>query len=75
MAKFKKGQSGNLSGRPPGPSEITAKQREVFKAIIANEIDQLPEILGRLDDKTRLEIIIKMLPFAIPKMGLFYELE
>ena len=75
MAKFKKGESGNPKGRPPGPSEVTAKNREVFKAIISNEIDQLPEILGRLDDKTRLEIIIKMLPFAIPKLGLFYELE
>ena len=75
MPKFKKGESGNPKGRPPGPSEVTAKQREVFKAIISSEIDQLPEILGRLDDKTRLEIIIKLLPFAIPKMGLFYELE
>ena len=75
MAKFKKGESGNPKGRPPGPSEVTAKNREVFKAIISNEIDQLPEILGRLDDKTRLEIVIKLLPFAIPKMGLFYELE
>ena len=75
MPKFKPGESGNPKGRPPGPSEVTAKNREVFKAIISNEIDQLPEILGRLDDKTRLEIVIKMLPFAIPKLGLFYELE
>jgi hypothetical protein len=75
MAKFKPGQSGNKKGRPPGPSEVTAKQREVFKAVIANEIDQLPEILGRLDDKTRLELIIKLLPFAIPKMGSFYEID
>lgn len=73
MAKFKPGQSGNKKGRPPGPSEVTAETRKVFKAIISDELDGLPDILNKLEPKERVELIIKLLPFAIPKMGSIYE--
>jgi len=72
MAKFKPGQSGNPKGRPP--SEVTAELRKVFKAIISDELERLPEILNKLDDKERVELVIKLLPFCLPKLGSIYEL-
>jgi len=73
MAQFKKGQSGNPKGRPPGPSEVTAKIRESFKLILTDELEELPALLGRLEPKERLEMICKMLPFCLPKMQPIYE--
>ncbi len=73
MAKFKKGQSGNPKGRPPGPSEITAKLRESFKAVIADELDKLPAILNGLEPKERVELVIKLLPFCLPKLQPIFE--
>ena len=73
MAKFKKGESGNPKGRPPGPSEVTAEMRERFKTIISDELEKLPEILNRLDDKERLQMMIKMLPYCLPKTQPIFE--
>jgi len=75
MGKFKPGQSGNPKGRPPGPSEVTAKLREAFKLILSDELDQLPALLEKLEPQQRLEMVIKFLPFCLPKMQSIYELD
>ncbi len=73
MAKFKPGQSGNKKGRPPGPSEITAELRKVFKTIISDELENLPAILDKLEPKERVELVIKLLPFCLPKLQPIFE--
>ena len=63
MARGKK-----TGGRTKGtPNVITREVREVLKDIISYEMENVPEYLSQLDPKDKLDIIIKLLPFAIPK--------
>lgn len=56
-------------GRAAGtPNKITGELRKTLKGIIANELDALPETLGALPPKERLELLIKLLPFCMPKV-------
>jgi len=46
----------------------TAKQlRSVLKNCIHNEFEKLPELLEELKPKERLELLVKLLPYALPK--------
>ena len=46
----------------------TAKQlRSVLKGCIHKEFEQLPELLEELKPKERLELLVKLLPYALPK--------
>lgn len=56
-------------GRIAGTSnKITIELRKTLKQIIANEFDALPGTLAELQPKERLELIIKLMPFALPKV-------
>lgn len=66
---YKKGESGNSSGRPKGSkNRITAEMRLALKNVLNREIERIPELLESLDDRERLQIIIKLLPFVMPKI-------
>ena len=57
-----------FGGREAGtPNKITKSLKEALKAILENEIKSIPDHLERLDSKDRLEIIIKLMPYVIPK--------
>jgi hypothetical protein len=57
-------------GRTPGtPNKITSELRKTLKGIIAAELDALPTTLAELSPKERLELLIKLLPFAMPKVN------
>lgn len=46
----------------------TVKQiRSALKNCIHNEFEQLPELLKELKPKERLELLVKLLPYALPK--------
>ena len=46
----------------------TAKQiRSALKNCIHNEFEKLPELLEELKPKERLELLVKLLPYALPK--------
>lgn len=46
----------------------TAKQlRSVLKNCMHNEFEKLPELLEELNPKERLELLVKLLPYALPK--------
>lgn len=46
----------------------TVKQlRSVLKNCIHNELENLPELLKELKPKERLELLVKLLPYALPK--------
>ncbi|MBK8549174.1 MAG: hypothetical protein IPL63_18050 [Saprospiraceae bacterium] len=61
---FKPGEG----GRPKGATNKTASQiKELLTAIVNNEIDTLTERFNNLTDKERLEILIKLMPYVLPK--------
>ena len=65
---FKKGISGNPEGRPKGtPNKTSTEIKQTLNDILCNEIEAIPERLNQLSDKDRLDIVIKLLPYILPK--------
>jgi hypothetical protein len=57
-------------GRTAGtPNRVTSELRKTLKVIIAAELDDLPTTLSELPARERLELLIKLLPFALPKVN------
>jgi hypothetical protein len=57
------------SGRSKGtPNRVTKELRLKLKDLIFNEIDYLSSNMSSLELKDRIEYIIKILPYAIPKI-------
>jgi hypothetical protein len=64
MAKGKK-----TGGRAQGtPNLLTKELREMLKSIVFKELDHIPETLEKLDADKRLEVVIKLLPYILPKV-------
>ena len=64
MAKGKK-----TGGREPGtPNRLTKDLRITLKNIFANEIEKIPALLESLPPKEKIEIIIKIMPFVLPRI-------
>ncbi len=56
-------------GREPGtPNKLTKELRAVLKNILHDEIELLPDHFCKLEPKDRLELLVKLLPFALPKV-------
>jgi hypothetical protein len=56
-------------GREKGtPNKLTKELRENLKNIIDNELNNLSDNFAQLDAKERLEILIKFLPYVLPKV-------
>ena len=56
-------------GREAGtPNRLTREIRTALKNILHQEIELLPEHFDRLEPKDRLEILVKLLPYALPKV-------
>lgn len=56
-------------GRVAGtPNKLTKELRAVLKNILHQEIELLPEHFNKLDPKDRMELLVKLLPFALPKV-------
>ncbi len=56
-------------GRTVGtPNKITIELRKTIKGIIASELESLPATLEQLSAKERLDLVIKLLPFCMPKV-------
>ncbi len=56
-------------GRVVGtPNRITIELRKTLKGIVASELDALPQTFEQLPAKERLELLIKMLPYCLPKV-------
>lgn len=56
-------------GRQRGtPNKMTKELRSVLKDLLYKEIEELEERLNNLKPKERIELIIKLMPFALPKV-------
>jgi hypothetical protein len=56
-------------GREAGtPNRLTKELRAALKNILHQEIELLPDHFDKLEPKDRLELLVKLLPFALPKV-------
>jgi len=56
-------------GRQKGaPNLLTKELRLILKNIIANELVCAPDLMEKLEPKERLEMVIKLIPYALPKI-------
>jgi hypothetical protein len=56
-------------GREAGtPNRLTKELRAALKNILHQEIELLPDNFQKLEARDRLELLVKLLPFALPKV-------
>jgi len=56
-------------GREAGtPNKLTKELRAALKNILHQEIELMPDHFNKLEPKDRLELLVKLLPFALPKV-------
>ena len=65
----KKGQTGNINGRPKGtPNKTTNDLRNTFQSLLEANLETMQRDLDSLDPKDRLQIIFKMAAFCLPTL-------
>jgi hypothetical protein len=63
-------QGKKTGGRSAGtPNKVTSELRKTLKGIIAAELEALPATLDGLPARERIDLLIKLLPFAMPKVN------
>lgn len=56
-------------GRALGtPNKTTKEIRNVLKGVINNELENIQTLLNDMQPKDRLEIVIKLIPYVLPKI-------
>ena len=56
-------------GRQKGtPNKLTKEIRIVLKDLIYKELDEIKERLDSIEPKQRIEIVIKLIPYVLPKV-------
>ena len=67
---FKKGKSGNPSGRPPGAKDKKSEKiRKWLLDIVENRRSMIADDLDAVDPATRLNFIAKILPYVAPRLA------
>jgi len=65
MAKGKK-----TGGRVKGtPNKLTREMRTILKNTIFYQLEEIESNLKNLEPKERIELLIKLLPYVLPKVG------
>lgn len=47
---------------------ITKDLRNQLKELVKNELEQLPDYIKDMEPKERLDILLKLIPFVLPKV-------
>ena len=56
-------------GREKGtPNKLTKEIRKILNNIVHKELEKVEENLNTLEPKQRLEVLIKLMPYALPKV-------
>ena len=56
-------------GRKAGTCNILTKEmRAILKSIISKELEILPETIKKMNPEKRLDILLKLLPYVLPKV-------
>ena len=56
-------------GRDQGtPNRLTREMRAILKRIVSRELELIPASLEKLEPEKRTEIVIKLLPYVLPKV-------
>lgn len=70
MARYKKGESGNLNGRPKGAvARTTREMKEALQLIIDNNLYRLQEDLDKMSPGIRWTVLEKLKKYVIPTMS------
>lgn len=65
---MKKGTTNNPNGRPKGKAnKISGQLRDTLKTALTGELESLTGLLSECEPCDRLELIIKLLPYLMPK--------
>ena len=57
-------------GRQKGtPNRLTKELRSVLKDLLYDEIETLKERLDALEPKERVELLVKLMPYIVPKVN------
>lgn len=55
-------------GRQKGtPNKTTAETKEMLKEVISNELNNIDDLLDLLEPNERINAVIKLLPYIVPK--------
>ena len=67
---FKKGQSGNIHGRPKGqPNKVTAELKDLIKNFLEDNFSQVMKDFSALEPAERVKAWTNLLQYALPRMG------
>lgn len=62
-------QGVKTGGRKAGtPNRVTKELREALKGVIDRELSQITATLEQLPARERLDVVIKLLPYCMPKV-------
>jgi len=62
-------QGVKTGGRKAGtPNRVTKELREALKGVIDRELSQITTTLEQLPARERLDVVIKLLPYCMPKI-------
>jgi hypothetical protein len=65
-----KGHTGNPNGRPKGkPNRVNGELRTFIQKLIDQNRKQIIIDLGKIDAKDRLNLIVKLMDFVLPKLS------
>ena len=51
------------------PNRTTAETKELIQNVVSNELDNITELLNKLEPKERIDAVIKLLPYIVPKQS------
>ena len=56
-------------GRKAGTAnKLTSEIRQVLKDIVSSEIENVPDLLSKMEPDKRLDYLVKLIPYVLPKV-------